>query len=185
MCEDFFGNSTGTRAKKYPARLCRALGTAYGLSHLIHLCRRLSAVLKGRKTFWSCGRILASLLFVKSTKKCKKNEKASSISRVLSPPLQAMDDHLSRTCITAGLGRLTRQGSRPAPAYWQIRRSRNGPFPLSLPALFSLSSRRDCRVSPPVIFMTGTRLCGSDPHWISIKNLKEIRWVGITHYDAL
>ena len=44
-----------------------------------------------------------------------------------------------------------------------MRRNRNGPFPLSLPILFSLSSRRDCRVSPPVTFVTRTRLCGSYP----------------------
>jgi len=33
--------------------------------------------------------------------------------------------------------------------------------------LFSLSSRRDCRVSPPVTFVTRTRLCGSYPPCIA------------------
>ena len=66
-----------------------------------------------------------------------------------------MTIYLGPPLLTASVGR---PDEFPA-----LRHSRNGPFPLSLLILFSLSSRRDCRVSPPVTFMTGTRLCGSNP----------------------
>ena len=55
------------------------------------------------------GKLLVPSCFVKAY---KKNEKALSISRVLSPLSQAEDDHLSWTAITGSLGRLTRRGSR-------------------------------------------------------------------------
>ena len=72
-----------------------------------------------------------------------------------------MTIYLGPPLLTASVGL---PGKVPAsPAFRQAGRSRNGPFPLSLLTLFSLSSRRDCRVSPPVTFMTGTRLCGSNP----------------------
>ena len=86
-----------------------------------------------------------------------RNEKTFSISRVLCLLFaqQMMTIYLGPALLQASVGL---PGEVPA-----LLPDRNGPFPLSLFTLFSLSSRRDCRVSPPAIFMAGTRLCGSNP----------------------
>jgi hypothetical protein len=103
-----------------------------------HLCRRLSAVLKGFETSPICGRIPIYFLPVKGSKKI---EKALSISRVLFPPFYRRE-------MTIYLGPALLQASVGLPGEVSaLRRHRNGPSPLVLFTLFSLSSRRDCRVS--------------------------------------